>query len=60
MTMIEARMDKGEPERIAFRVLALRQAIIDSLSTETSEHMRIILENALRVDSDRAHVGLPA
>lgn len=50
---IEARMDRGEPERLAFRVKALRELVELALSTQIPAGLRGLLEDGLRLDDSR-------
>lgn len=50
---IDARMDRGEPERLAFRVKALRELVELALSTQIPAGLRGLLEDGLRLDDSR-------
>jgi hypothetical protein len=47
-------MDGTEVEQLQWRVLALREAMQEALSGETTEVMTVILRNGLLVDDGNA------
>ena len=51
--MVEPRMDGTKEQQLAFRVVALREGIIEALTTDDIEAMKEFLGNALRCDDTR-------